>query len=302
MMNKGFKITGLVIIGIGIILSFYAGPKVYRKYNSYKVNKEWRVNFPQTINYVDKLPNSDSLYVFIMAGQSNMAGRGFVEPQDTLPNKRILTIDKSMKWIYAKEPLHFYEPSLTGLDCGMSFARKLLDSIPEGISIAVIPCAIGGSSIEQWIDNETFRGVTLLDNFKDKVGFAKDYGIIKGIIWHQGESNAKSELIPKYSQRLDSLINRFRFLVKNDTLPIILGELGSYSKPNEKQMRWDSINTVIQNIAWKDKNIDLVKSGDLKHKGDNVHFDSESQRILGERYAKKYLEITMPAHNNVYTK
>ncbi len=302
MMNKKFKITGLVIIGIGIILSFYAGPKVYRKYNSYKVNKEWRVNFPQTISYVDNLPNPDSLYVFIMAGQSNMAGRGLVEPQDTLPNKRILTIDKSMKWVYAKEPLHFYEPSLTGLDCGMSFAKKLLDSIPEGISIAVIPCAVGGSSIEQWINNETFRGVTLLDNFKDKVDFAKDYGIIKGIIWHQGESNAKSELIPKYSQRLDSLIERFRFLVNNDTLPIVLGELGSYSQPIEKQMRWDSINTLIQNIALKDKNIDLVKTGDLKHKGDKVHFDSESQRILGERYAKKYLEITMPAHNNVYKK
>jgi hypothetical protein len=301
-MNKGFKITGLVIIGIVIVLSFYAGPKVYRKYNSYKVNKEWRVNFPQTISYVDKLPNPDSLYIFIMAGQSNMAGRGFVEPQDTLTYKRILTIDKSMKWIYAKEPLHFYEPSMTGLDCGMSFAKKLLDSIPEGISIAVIPCAVGGSSIEQWINNETFRGVTLLDNFKEKVGFAKDYGILKGIIWHQGESNAKSELIPKYSQRLDSLINAFRFLVKNDTLPIILGELGSYSKPTEKQMRWDSINTVIQDIARKDKNIALVETGDLKHKGDNVHFDSESQRILGERYAKKYLEIAMPAHNNVYTK
>lgn len=295
MMNKGFKITGLVIIGIVIVLSFYAGPKVYRKYNSYKVNKEWRVNFPQTISYVDKLPNPDSLYIFIMAGQSNMAGRGFVEPQDTLTYKRILTIDKSMKWIYAKEPLHFYEPSMTGLDCGMSFAKKLLDSIPEGISIAVIPCAVGGSSIEQWINNETFRGVTLLDNFKEKVGYAKDYGILKGIIWHQGESNAKSELIPKYSQRLDSLINAFRFLVKNDTLPIILGELGSYSKSTEKQMRWDSINTVIQDIA-------LVETGDLKHKGDNVHFDSESQRILGERYAKKYLEIAMPAHNNVYTK
>ena len=294
-MKSGFKGAGLAIIGIGILLSFYVGPKAYRKYNVHKVNKEWRVNFPQTIPYVDKLPNPDSLYVFMMAGQSNMAGRGFVEPQDTLPNRRILTIDKSMKWIYAKEPLHFYEPSLTGLDCGMSFAKKLLDSIPKGISIAMIPCAVGGSSIEQWLNNETFRGVTLLDNFKDKVAFAKDYGIIKGIIWHQGESNAKTELIPKYAQRLDSLTSSFRFLVKNDTLPIILGELGSFSKPIEKQMRWDAINTVIQKIARKDKDMDLVKTGDLVHKGDNVHFDSESQRILGERYAKKYLEMTRPA-------
>lgn len=290
-MRNRIKIIGFLIIGVGVILTFYAGPKIYRKYNAYKINQEWKVNFPQTKNYVDRLPNADSLYVFIMAGQSNMAGRGFVEPQDTVPNKKILTIDNSMNWIYAKEPLHFYEPSLTGLDCGMTFAKSLLDSIPEGISIAVIPCAIGGSSIEQWINNETFRGVTLLDNFKDKVDFAKDYGIIKGVIWHQGESNAKSELIPKYSQRLDSLINRFRFLVNNDTLPIILGELGSYPQSIEKQMKWDSINTVIQNIAMKDANIALVKTGDLKHKGDNVHFDSESQRKIGERYAEKYLEI-----------
>ncbi len=300
-MNSRFKIIGLIIIGIGVILSFYAGPKIYRKYKTYKVNQEWRVNFPQTINYVDKLPNPDSLYVFIMAGQSNMAGRGFVEPQDTIPNTKILTIDKSMNWIYAKEPLHFYEPSLTGLDCGMSFANRIFDSIPDGFSIAVIPCAVGGSSIEQWINNETFRGVTLLDNFKDKVDFAKDYGIIKGVIWHQGESNAKSELIPQYSQRLDSLINKFRYIVANDTLPIVLGELGAY-KPIEKQMKWDSINTVIHNIAMKDEHIAVAKAGDLNHKGDYLHFDSESQRKLGQRYAEKYFEITMPAHNNVYKK
>jgi signal peptidase I len=299
-MKNRTKIIGLSIIGIGIILSFYAGPKIYRKYKAYRVNQESQINFPQTKNYVDKLPNPDSLYVFIMAGQSNMAGRGFVEPQDTLSNKRILTIDKSMKWIYAKEPLHFYEPSLTGLDCGMSFAKKLLDSIPEGVSIAIIPCAVGGSSIDQWINNETYRGVTLLDNFKEKVDFAKDYGKIKGIIWHQGESNAKSELIPKYSQRLDSLFNSFRIFVENDTLPIIIGELGSYTEPIEKQMKWNSINTIIHNIALTDKNLSIVETGDLNHKGDKVHFDSESQRILGERFAIKYIELTMPAHNTVY--
>jgi S-adenosylmethionine:tRNA-ribosyltransferase-isomerase (queuine synthetase) len=67
-------------------------------------------------------------------------------------------------------------------------------------------------------------------------------------------------------------------------------------------MKWDSINILIQNIAMKDENIALVKTGDLKNKGDNVHFDSESQRKIGERYAEKYFEITMPAHNNVYSK
>jgi hypothetical protein len=297
-MDKIFKIIGLASICIGVILTSCAGPKIYKDYNTQKVKQEWKVNFPQTINYVDTLPNPDSLYVFIMAGQSNMAGRGFVEPQDTVPNSKILTIDKSMNWILAKEPLHFYEPSLTGLDCGLSFAKELLDSIPEGISIALIPCAVGGSSIEQWIKNETHRGVRLLDNFKDKVDFAKDYGLIKGIIWHQGEGNAKSALIPKYTQRLDSLITMFRNIAENDTIPIILGELGRFnSKPIGLQMRWDSINSIMHAVSKKDKNLFVVETGDLKDKGDKVHFDSKSQRKLGERYAKKYIEITIPVHN-----
>ena len=58
-----------------------------------------------------------------MAGQSNMAGRGFVEPIDTLINTRILTINRQNKLIYAKEPLHFYEPHKKGLDLGMSFSK-----------------------------------------------------------------------------------------------------------------------------------------------------------------------------------
>ncbi len=301
-MNNRFKIVGLIIIGVGLILSFYAGPKIYNYYINYQAYKAWRVNFPQTTKRVDKLPNRDSLYVFIMAGQSNMAGCGFVEPQDTLPNKKILTIDKWMNWVYAKEPLHFYEPSLTGLDCGMSFANTVLDAIPEGYAVAVIPCAVGGSSVEQWLNNENHRGVTLLDNFKEKVSFAADYGIIKGIIWHQGENNAHPKLIPHYAQRLDSLLKTFRLITNNDTLPIVLGELGTYAQPNEKQMQWDAINTVLNNIAIKDEGIALVKTGDLKHKGDYLHFNAESLRKLGERYAVKYLELIKPTYHNAAIK
>lgn len=293
MIKYKLKIWGLLLAGIGIIFTFSAATNVFNKKNTAKTNQEWRVNFPKKIEYVTKLPNPDSLYIFIMAGQSNMAGRGFVEPQDTVPNKRILTIDKSMNWIYAKEPLHFYEPSLTGLDCGMSFAKTLLESIPEGTKVAMIPCAVGGSSIEKWLNNSKFRGVELLDNFENKVKFAKKYGKIKGILWHQGESNAKSELIPKYYQRLDSLIDTFRFIAEDDYLPIILGELGSYAEPKEKQARWDSINLIIHTVAKNNLNVSVATTNDLINKGDKVHFDSESQRKLGDRFAKKYLEISL---------
>ncbi|TDQ16634.1 alpha-acetolactate decarboxylase [Algoriphagus boseongensis] len=275
-----------LILGIGFLLVLSSS--LYGQDNQ---AQDWRINFPKTKEVVEKLPNPESLFIFFMAGQSNMAGRGFVEPLDTIPNPRILTIDQNNTWVYAKEPLHFYEPNLTGLDCGLSFARTLLDSLPEGVSIAIIPCAVGGSSTEQWLSNETYRGVTLLDNFKEKVALAKEYGTIKGILWHQGESNAKADLIPFFEQRLDSLLAEFRGIVQNETLPIVLGELGSFSEPEESRNNWKAINSIIHQVVDRDSNLALVETQDLKHKGDKVHFDSESQRTMGKRYAAKYLEL-----------
>ena len=81
--------------------------------------------FPKQTEYVDTFPAKENVWIFIMAGQSNMAGRGFVEPGDTLPDPRIITLDKSNNWVYAKEPLHYYTPELSGLDCGMSFASVI---------------------------------------------------------------------------------------------------------------------------------------------------------------------------------
>lgn len=118
--------------------------------------------FPKVAEYVKCMPPRDSLWIFIMAGQSNMAGRAVVEPQDTLSANEILTINAENQWILAKEPLHFYEPSRKGLDCGVSFARFLLDSVPKETKIALIPCAIGGSSVYQWIGDSLHRNVHLI--------------------------------------------------------------------------------------------------------------------------------------------
>jgi hypothetical protein len=37
--------------------------------------------------------------------------------------------------------------------------------------------------------------------------------------------------------------------------------------------------------------IELLSAAGLQHKGDSVHFDSESYRQLGERYAKEMIEL-----------
>src|SRR6185369_14432957 len=94
-----------------------------------------------------KILKRKNKWVFILAGQSNMAGRGLVEPQDTIPSERILAINKDGKLIVAKEPLHFYQNTLTGLDCGLSFGKAIVKEVPGRISVLLIPTAVGGSSI-----------------------------------------------------------------------------------------------------------------------------------------------------------
>jgi len=242
--------------------------------------------FPQSVEVVEQIPHKENVWVFLLAGQSNMAGRGFVEPQDTLPNKRILTIDASGKLIYAKEPLHFYEPARKGLDCGLSFANNLLKQIPDNITILLLPTAIGGSAISQWLGDSLYRGVNVLTNFREKVAIGKKYGQIKAVLWHQGESDTKKELIPLYQKRLAELFTVFRSMIQDNQLPVLIGELGSYSNDNAN---WQLINNAIRGYSLQDANSSVIKTNDLVHRGDTIHFNSAGQRLLGERFANAWL-------------
>jgi len=216
-----------------------------------------------------------------------MAGRGFVEPQDTLADERILTINKEGQLIVAKEPLHWYESERTGLDCGLSFGKTMIKKISAENYILLIPTAIGGSSISQWIGDSLYRNVKLLSNFREKAGIAKQYGTIKGILWHQGESDANEKDIPRYKERLGDLFHQFRSIAGNNDLPILLGELGSFSK--DKQ-HFSMINKVIHDYSATDKNTIVITTADLKDKGDSLHFNSKSQRLMGQRFAEAYLQ------------
>jgi len=245
-------------------------------------------NFPKQTEYPKSVPAKNNVWVFIMAGQSNMAGRAAVEPMDTISNPRLLSINSNGELILAKEPLHFYEPDMKGLDCGVSFGNELLKHIPESVSILIIPTAVGGSSIDQWIGDSLHRKVNLLSNFRQKVEIAKNFGEIKGLLWHQGESDAKALLARAYSKKLKVLFESFRKTIKNNKLPILTGEIGTFRTDNTFQ---NTINKVITDNTKKDKYTFLIQTDDFTAKGDKLHFDSKSERKMGERFARKYIEI-----------
>jgi Carbohydrate esterase, sialic acid-specific acetylesterase len=243
--------------------------------------------FPKQTGMITHSPGKQNVWVFILAGQSNMAGRGMIQPQDTIPNNRILAINKNGELIIAKEPLHWYEPTLTGLDCGYSFGKTLVKHIPDSISVLLIPTAIGGSAISQWINDSLYRDVKLFSNFTSKAEIGKQYGIIKGILWHQGETDANEKDIPCYKERLALLITKFRAVVGNNDCPVLLGELASFSKYPEY---FKQINHAIHDYSLQDKNTSVILTADLKDKGDSLHFNAAAQRTMGRRFAQAWLK------------
>ncbi|MEI9944415.1 MAG: sialate O-acetylesterase [Chitinophagaceae bacterium] len=242
--------------------------------------------FPVAVEKPSSLPAKENFYIYIMAGQSNMASRGFVQPQDTVISMQVLAMDKNNEWVYAKEPLHYYEPGRTGMDCGLSFGKKLSALYGKNITIGLVPCAIGGSSIEQWLYDSTYRGVKLYSNLMAKVKVAAKYGTFKGILWHQGESNAGANSYRNYPQKLENFFTKLRNDLGHPELPIYMGELSSFlnrtTNPNA-----DAVNKDMYALSSSLKNTYVIKTGDLTPKADTIHFDSRSQRIMGERFAKK---------------
>src|SRR5437868_5585228 len=210
--------------------------------SAFKVLQDDETNhFPTVVEKPDTLPRKENFYIFILAGQSNMAGRGFVQPQDTLPSKQVLALDKKNEWVYAKEPIHYYEPDKIGLDCGLSFGKNLAALYGQNITIGLVPCAIGGSSIEQWLGDSTYRKVKLYSNFLKRIKAVSEYGIIKGLLWHQGESNSNTNSYKNYKEKLESFFIKIRSDLNNPELPVYAGEIPSFLN-RQKNPFTDSVN------------------------------------------------------------
>lgn len=247
---------------------------------------------PKEKVFVKKMPSKKKLWIFVMAGQSNMEGRGKIEPQDTLINKRIIYLDENQNWCYAKEPLHTYS-KLYDLDCGKAFAETILENVPRNVTIGLIPCAVGGTSVEEWLNDDKRRGVCLYSNFKNKVEIAQKSGKIKGILWHQGESDSShKERRESYTKNLEKLINLFRKDIGNDKLPFVMGEICIFKdlEPEKKENR-KSINTSLHAVNRDFTGTGIIYTQDLNHRGDILHFETLSVREMGIRFAKMMIDL-----------
>ena len=237
------------------------------------------------------VPEKDKFHLFLLVGQSNMAGRGVIEEQDKHAHPRLLTLSKELSWQSAKAPLHFDKPGVAGVGPGDTFGRDIAEALPD-VTIGLIPCAVGGSPIDSWVEGAFYQPTKShpWDDAIQRAKYAMRFGELKGILWHQGESDSKTGLAESYERKLHLLIERLRSELNATNVPFIAGQMGQFKERpwSEDKKRVDLAHRRLESRVTQTAYVD---SDGLQHKGDEVHFDSASYRELGHRYAKAWLEL-----------
>ncbi len=214
--------------------------------------------------------------LFLLIGQSNMAGRAPIGKGDEKPIKNTFLLNSEGKWQEAANPLNQFSTIRKGLNMqkmsiGYGFAKAISKDSKEPIGLIVN--AKGGSKIDQWTKDSKFFKEAM-----NRVAQAeKDGSKLEAILWHQGESNHNDG---EYDKKLATLVKDFRRATKNKELPFIAGEVKEGT----------AVNKFIVTLPKKVKFTAVASSKGLKTM-DQWHFGNEAIIELGERYAKAYLSI-----------
>jgi hypothetical protein len=237
----------------------------------------------------------DKFHLYVLAGQSNMAGRGTVGTVDKTQHPRVWMLNRENQWVPATEPMHFDKPDVVGVGPGLAFG-KLMAAQDTTLFIGLIPTAVGGSPIDTWQPGayyEPTKSYPFNDALK-RIQLAQKTGIVHGLLWHQGESDSKPELTAGYEQKLIGLITRFRQVVNAPALPVVVGTLGDFYVA--KNPAAAKINAILRGFPSHLAYVACVDASGLTDKGDATHFDANSARELGRRYANamKALEQKKP--------
>ncbi len=151
-------------------------------------------------------PVADTLS-FIMAGQSNMAGRGIVAPEDTATDPRLLEMDDAFHYMLKSEPNKLYQGWLAGLDCGHSFGGELLRHLPAQTAVGLIQCSVSSTAMKHWLGDS----LGIYTNLVSRARAGAASGPVKGLLWMQGEGDADDAVsAAAYGQALSTFIRRLR--------------------------------------------------------------------------------------------
>ncbi len=244
--------------------------------------------------------------VYLLIGQSNMAGRGELLDEDkvAIPNVYILNTEGEIE--PAKNPLNIYSSirkaaSSQLMGPGASFASTI--TAQTGKKVLLVVNARGGSAISQWQKGVTTSSsgntygpssATSADFYNEAVTRTKQamqYGALKGILWHQGCSDQSNT---SYMTQLMQLANNLRKDLGGD-VPFIAGQLGDWRSSSANfNVRIQGIGQYLTYSDWvsSEGGVPIVtKDSNGEPDKSDPHFNRASQILIGKRYAQKILKM-----------
>jgi len=251
-----------------------------------------------------------NFWIFLCFGQSNMAGQAPIEEQDLNVNDRYLSMattdgtDRKLgTWRKAVPPLCRADAHLGPADW---FGRTLLDVVPDGVRIGIVSVAVEGCPITFFDKDKNAALIAKeerdwMNGILDQYGrdpyqrllsmaktAAKD-GVIKGILLHQGETDAYNDEWRKEVRKIyRDLQQELQF--DSTAVPLLVGEVVR----KEYNGICGHANPTINDIENHYPNTYVVSSEGCLPSDDNLHFSSEGYRMMGRHYALRYLEATNP--------
>ena len=228
-----------------------------------------------------------NFHLYLLMGQSNMAGRGVItDSPKALNHNRVYMLNARGEWVPARHPVHFDKPTVIGVGPGLSFGVQMALANPN-VRIGLVPCAVGGTGIDRWQPGAYDEATKThpYDDAVQRIENARQCGVVKGMLWHQGESDSNPDGAVAYLPKLAQLIERVRGLTGQSALPVVVGELGQYKEI------YRLINVKLPKLPALVPHTAVATSEGLTHKGDQTHFDGASAHEYGHRYAKRMLAL-----------
>ena len=261
--------------------------------------------------YAEPDPN---FHIYLAFGQSNMEGQGTIESQDKTvdPRFQMLSAIDNFKgrklgtWNDAIPPLANNHGGLGPTDY---FGRTLVEKLDPQIKVGVVVVAIAGCSIvafdspidQSYLSTQAGWFKEIVNDYGgdpyqrlvDMAKKAKEDGVIKGIIFHQGETDeGDSDWPNKVKKVYDRLV---RDIGLDENIPFFAGEV-----PYQGSSK--GTNNNIRKLPQQSKNFYLVSAEGLNDLDMmRIHFSSQGYRDFGKRYAEKVMEVLGDKLNPVST-
>lgn len=229
------------------------------------------------------------MHSFLLIGQSNMAGRGFLNEAVEVDTTHIHVL-RNGRWQKMFRPVN-PDRSFSGTCLAESFAEAYAKK--HGVDVGIIPCADGGTSLDQWR-----VGGLLYDHALYQARLASRTSTIAGVLWHQGESDVSEWAYNTYRERFEKVMAALRHDLELDDVPFILGGLGDFLKdfPTQETLRTNyvHVNRALREIADNNAYTGFVSAEGLSGNPDNLHFSADGLYKFGLRYFDEFEKLRNP--------